>query len=156
MGFELVKVEVGKTEGGGFAKHLFFSTGPARDQLMAFWELHDDTLPTDWSPAISTGQGLPAWVNHVAFTAEDLDDLAARRDRWLGHGHDVLEIDHDWCVSVYTLDPNGILVEFCTLTRDLDTRDREEALRLLKDTHPPTSGGPKAQRVYKAAEFQAS
>jgi catechol 2,3-dioxygenase-like lactoylglutathione lyase family enzyme len=149
MGFELVKVEVGKTD-HGWAKHLFYSTGPARDQLIAFWDLHDDSLPADWSPAISTSQGLPIWVNHLAFSAEDLADLERRRERWRDAGHDVLEIDHDWCVSIYTQDPNGILVEFCTLTRDFEAADREEALRLLKDPHPPVSGGPKHQRTWKA------
>ena len=58
MGFELVKVEVGKTD-GGWAKHLFYGTGEPRDQLIAFWDLHDPTLPASWSPAISTSQSLP-------------------------------------------------------------------------------------------------
>jgi len=155
MGFELVKVEVGKTE-GGWAKHLFYSTGSARDQLIAFWELHDPTLPDDWSPAISKGQGLPIWVNHLAFSADDLDDLARRRDRWLANGHDVMEIDHDWCVSIYAEDPNGILVEFCTLVRDLTDDDKQRALELLHDPNPPQSGGAKGTRIFKAAEYAGS
>jgi catechol 2,3-dioxygenase-like lactoylglutathione lyase family enzyme len=150
MGFELMKVEVGKTD-GGWAKHLFYSTGEPRDQLIAFWDLHDPTLPEGWSGAISTAQGLPIWVNHLAFTAHDLDDLARRRERWLAQGHDVMEIDHDWCVSIYTQDPNGILVEFCTLVRDLTAADREEALRLLRDPHPPVGAGAKRTQVWKAA-----
>jgi catechol 2,3-dioxygenase-like lactoylglutathione lyase family enzyme len=154
MGFELLKVEVGKTE-GGWAKHLFYGTGSARDQLIAFWDLHDPTLPAGWSPAISTGQGLPIWVNHLAFTADGLDDLARRRERWLAHGHDVMEIDHDWCVSIYTQDPNGILVEFCTLVRDFTAADRTRALELLRDPHPPVVEGGKAPRMYKAAEHAA-
>lgn len=154
MGFELVKVEVGKTE-GGWAKHLFYSTGEPRDQLIAFWDLHDPTLPATWSPAISTSQGLPIWVNHLAFTASDLADLARRRDRWLACGHDVMEIDHDWCVSIYAQDPNGILVEFCTLVRDFTADDRREALQLLRDPHPPVREGHKGMRVYRAAEKRA-
>jgi hypothetical protein len=62
-----------------------------------------------------------------------------------------MEIDHDWCVSIYTQDPNGILVEFCTLVRDFTTADREDALRLLRDPHPPVHEGAKSTRVYKAA-----
>ena len=42
-GFELAKVEVAKTPKGGWAKHLFYETGEG--QMIAFWELHDDTLP---------------------------------------------------------------------------------------------------------------
>ena len=55
MGFELVKVEVAPTPKGGWAKHFFYDTGGG--ELMAFWDLHDDTIPDTWSPAISTGLG---------------------------------------------------------------------------------------------------
>ena len=58
MGFRLVKVEAGQTPDGGWAKHLFYGTGSPRDQLIAFWDLHDPTLPAGWSGAISTSQGL--------------------------------------------------------------------------------------------------
>ena len=129
MGFELVKVEVGKI-GGGWAKHVFYSTGSARDQLIAFWDLHDET----------------------AFSAEDVDDLARHRDRWLAKGHDVLEIDHDWCISIYTQDPNGTVVEFCTLTRDFTQQDREEAEQLLADPTPAVRTATKGQKLYKASE----
>ena len=155
MGFELMKVEVGKTD-GGWAKHLFYGTGSPRDQLIAFWDLHDPTLPAGWTGAISSGQGLPIWVNHLAFTADDLDDLARRRERWLTHGHDVMEIDHDWCVSIYTQDPNGILVEFCTLVRDFSAADRARALELLREPNPPVGEGAKGRRFWKAAEHAAT
>jgi len=48
-----------------------------------------------------------------------------------------MEIDHGWCTSIYTVDPNGILVEFCTTTQAMTQADREEAQRLLLDPHPP-------------------
>ena len=53
------------------------------------------------------------WTNHIAFGASDHADLMARKDRLLAAGHDVMEIDHNWCHSVYATDPNGIMVEFC-------------------------------------------
>ncbi len=154
MGFELVKVETAEM-GDGWAKHLFYSTGPARDQMIAFWELNVPELGDEWSADISRGQGLPLGINHLAFSAEDLEDLARRRDRWLASGHDVMEIDHDWCVSIYTEDPNGILVEFCTLTRDFSDEDRSEAMRLLSATsiEPREAREPKARTMYKAADF---
>jgi catechol-2,3-dioxygenase len=92
-------------------------------------------------------------VNHLAFSAEDLDDLARRRDRWLANGCDVMEIDHDWCVSIYTEDPNGILVEFCTLTKDFTDDDRKQALELLRDPNPPVGSGSPPIRIFKAAEY---
>jgi catechol 2,3-dioxygenase-like lactoylglutathione lyase family enzyme len=140
MGFELVKVEVAPTPKGGWAKHFFYDTGGGA--LIAFWDLHDDTIGDGWSAAISTGLGLPEWVNHLAFEARDLDDLEARKQRWLETGHDVVEIDHRWCRSVYANDPNGILVEFCTTTRAFTDQDRDDAQRLLADPEPPVMSPP--------------
>ena len=134
MGFQLVKVVVGPTESGGWAKHVFYEI--TKDEYIAFWDLHDETLGEKWSPALSTGMGLPIWVNHIAFRASDLGDLDARKRRWLDSGLRVHEIDHGWCRSIYTVDPNGILVEFCTTTRAMTSADRDEALRLLADPHP--------------------
>jgi catechol 2,3-dioxygenase-like lactoylglutathione lyase family enzyme len=132
MGFELAKVVVGPTDEGGWAKHVFYDTGG--DGLIAFWELHDETLG-EFNPAISTALGLPVWVNHLAFRAT-LDDIGDRRDRWLAHGHDVAEIDHGFCISIYTVDPNGVLVEWCADTRLLDQTDHDDAERLLADPNP--------------------
>jgi len=149
MGFELVKVVVGPTDTpGGWAKHLFYDTGG--DGMIAFWELHDEAIPAEFDPAISTGLGLPAWVNHLAFRAE-LDDLGQHQERWLDLGHDVVEIDHGFCVSIYTVDPNGVLVEWCADTRPLDERDRAEASALLADPHPPVAPMPDV-RFHSAAE----
>jgi catechol 2,3-dioxygenase-like lactoylglutathione lyase family enzyme len=146
-GFELVKAIVAPTEGGGWAKHLFYEITP--DEYIAFWDLHDESIRPSWSPAISTGQGLPLWVNHLAFRAKTLDDLAAKRRRWLEHGHDVMEIDHGWCTSIYTVDPNGILVEFCTTTKTMTQADKEEAIRLLMDPKPALETPPQVV-VHKA------
>jgi catechol 2,3-dioxygenase-like lactoylglutathione lyase family enzyme len=98
MGFDLIKVEAGKTPSGGWAKHLFYSIGDG--ECIAFWDLHDDTISADFSPAVSEGLGLPMWVNHVAFKARDLDDIERRKKRWLEHGLIVSEVDHGWCVSM--------------------------------------------------------
>jgi catechol 2,3-dioxygenase-like lactoylglutathione lyase family enzyme len=152
MGFMLAKVEVAPAGEHGFAKHLFYDTGGGG--LIAFWDFHDAGLPADWSSAISEGLGLPLWANHLAFEARDLDDLAARRKRWLDHGHDVHEIDHIWCTSIYTRDPNGILVEFCTTTRPFTADDREDAQRLLMDPAPARSPAPKRQQLYRARDHK--
>ena len=141
MGFRLAKVEVAPAGKQGFAKHFFYDTGDGR--MMAFWELHDDALPDDWSPAIATGLGLPIWTNHIAFDARDLEEIGARREHWLAHGLNVMEVDHGWCHSIYAEDPNGILVEFCTSTRALTERDHQEALALLRDPAPALKTPPK-------------
>jgi catechol 2,3-dioxygenase-like lactoylglutathione lyase family enzyme len=132
MGFTLAKVVIGPTDTpGGWARHVFYDTG---DGLMAFWELHDDALPKV-DPAISTGIGLPAWVNHLAFRVGP-EGLEPHLDRWLGFGLEVVELDHEFCVSLYTTDPNGILVEWCSDARPLDATDRAEAESLLFDPAP--------------------
>ena len=140
MGFELVKVVPGATEGGGWAKHLFYDTGT--DGLIAFWDLHDDTIGTAFPTAISTGAGLPVWVNHLAFDAPTAEALDTARQRWQDHGETVTEIDHGWCRSIYTMDPNGILVEFCHSTRAFTDEDRAEAERLLRDPQPALEDPP--------------
>jgi catechol 2,3-dioxygenase-like lactoylglutathione lyase family enzyme len=155
MGFRLVRVEVAPSdEPGGWAKHLFYEVGDESGGLFAIWELHDPRVD-EFDPAISTGLGLPVWVNHIAFAAPDLDAQAAARERWLDHGHDVMEIDHDWCVSVYTTDPNGILVEFSTLTRDFTAEDKAEAEQLLRDPAPSLRRDPKSVVITKAADWAA-
>lgn len=137
LGFELVKVEVLATADGlGWARHLFYDTG--NGELFALWDLRDPRLDGHRT-AISTDLGLPNWVNHVAFAAADLEDLDARKDRLLAHGHDVVRIDHDWCTSIYADDPNGIMVEFSTSTRALTDADRAEAAALLAADEPPIS-----------------
>lgn len=147
MGFELVKVVTGKTPEGGWSKHAFYETGG--EGLMALWELHDDSIEADWNPAISTGLGLPIWVNHLAFEARDAATLDAARQRWLACGHDVMEVDHGFCVSLYTRDPNGIMVEWCLTTRAFTEADRAEARRRLADPAPELEP-PAPSRVYRA------
>ena len=132
-GFTLRKVDVIPYMEHGWARHLFYDTG--NGELMAIWDLHDEGLP-DFDSAISTGLGLPSFVNHIAFGAADLDDIDARKDRWLANGHDVVRIDHGWCVSIYANDPTGTMVEFCTSTRVLTEDDEREALELVNALAP--------------------
>jgi catechol 2,3-dioxygenase-like lactoylglutathione lyase family enzyme len=129
MGFELVRVEKAKFPSGGWAKHFFYDTG--NGEMMAFWELHDDSVPAEFPTSISAGLGLPEWTNHIAFGADSLDDLGVKRERLRGAGQRVTEIDHHWCRSIYAMDPNGILVEFCVTTGRFDEADKTRALAAL-------------------------
>jgi catechol 2,3-dioxygenase-like lactoylglutathione lyase family enzyme len=144
MGFELLKVDVMPYLEHGWARHLFYDTG--NGEMFAVWDLHDDSIG-DFDAGISTGLGLPQFVNHIAFAAAGLEDLDAKRDRWLANGHDVVRIDHGWCVSIYANDPSGTMVEFCYSTRVLDAGDRQEAIdRLL-------AAVPEVDRTQPAVEF---
>jgi catechol 2,3-dioxygenase-like lactoylglutathione lyase family enzyme len=134
MGFELVKAVAAPTDRpGGWAKHLFYDTGG--HGLLAFWELHDERMQ-DCEVAISTALGYEPWVNHLAFEAHDLDGIDTARQRWLDHGFDVMEVDHGFCVSVYTMDPNDILVEWCADTAAYTDDDKRRALEILTSEAP--------------------
>lgn len=148
MGFHLAKVEVGPTPEGGWAKHIFYETGDAG--MIAFWELHDESIPEPKS-AIAQDLGLPTWTNHVAFTAHDRAELDRNRERWVSLGHDVLEVDHEWCVSIYTVDPNGIMVEFCLTTRAFTAEEVDRASQLLQDPAPELPDAKPVTKVYRAA-----
>ncbi|MGD0379292.1 MAG: VOC family protein [Acidimicrobiales bacterium] len=136
MGFTLVKTVVAPTgsPGGGWAKHVFYDTGGGG--MLAVWDLHDDTISTDFNPAISKGLGLPEWVNHIAFDSPDLEDFDRCRRRWQEHGVEVAEIDHGWCRSIYATDPNGIMVEFCCTTVAFTASDAAEAAQNLAAAAP--------------------
>jgi catechol 2,3-dioxygenase-like lactoylglutathione lyase family enzyme len=140
MGFDLVKVEI-VPQKGGFARHVFYSTGSAEDQLMAFWDLSgvpgSENLRTD----ICRDLGLEPLTNHIAFQADDLDDIERRKQRWLDCGKNVLEIDHGWIHSIYTEDPDGNPVEFAVLTQPFTQADAAEAVQLLRAESPPMSPG---------------
>ncbi|MBP6014075.1 MAG: VOC family protein [Alphaproteobacteria bacterium] len=152
MGFDLKKVEVGPTPGGGWAKHFFYEIEP--DRFIAFWELHGEQYDKPFETALSKAAGLPQWVNHISFYSPTMEHLAAKRDMWLAGGHDVMEIDHNWCHSVYTTDPNGTMVEYCVTTGQFTKADKDEALRAVTSNEVPHSKPPKSIQIHKASEFR--
>jgi catechol 2,3-dioxygenase-like lactoylglutathione lyase family enzyme len=140
MGFRLDRVNVAPTPEGGWARHAFYDTG--NGEMIAFWDIHDDPTIGDFDPSVSRGLGLPEWTNHLAFHVDSSEQLRVARDRWLANGHYVYEIDHGWCTSIYTTDPNGIMVEWCVTTVATTDAVREEARRLLADPMPPLEEAP--------------
>ena len=152
-GFELRGVDVIPFLENGWARHLFYDTG--NGEMIALWDIHDDTFP-DFNPAISTGLGLPNFVNHIAFAAIDLNDIDAKKDRWLAHGHDVVLIDHGWCTSIYADDPSGNMMEFCTTTRELDDEDKRVARERMLATKPAISGAEPKIEFFEAASYNGA
>ncbi|MBI1186183.1 MAG: VOC family protein [Alphaproteobacteria bacterium] len=154
MGMELVKVEVGETPGGGWAKHFFYRMEDD-SKFVAFWEMHGtpggDTVETN----ISKAAGVPDFINHIAFDVKDRADLDRRRDQWLGSGRDVMEIDHGWCRSIYTKDPNDNLVEFCLTTGAFTQADRAHALEALTSNDVARAPGKPAITMHKAKAVAA-
>jgi catechol 2,3-dioxygenase-like lactoylglutathione lyase family enzyme len=148
MGFELVKVVSSPTPAApgeqtvGFSKHFFYDTsgtsGTSADEgMIAFWEIHDPTIGDDFGVDLNANAGLPWWVNHLAFDAPTREALDAHRERWQRLGHTVLEVDHEFCVSIYLRDPSGNMVEFCHTTRPFTDAEKREAAETLLDQSPP-------------------
>ncbi|MBC8364132.1 MAG: VOC family protein [Actinobacteria bacterium] len=114
LGMPLVHTEVkaGDEAGnGGFFRHLFFDTGDGT--CIAFFEVQGVGERDDYATEISTGNGLPVWVNHVAFAADEERVRLVEERMAADDIVPLMEVDHGWCVSLYFLDPNGIMVEFC-------------------------------------------
>jgi catechol 2,3-dioxygenase-like lactoylglutathione lyase family enzyme len=153
MGFELVKVVVAPNPGehGGWSKHFFYSTGDASADggMIAFWEIHDseigDQFPVDHNKSL----GLPWWVNHIAFDAPTREALDAHRERWRAHGHTVLEVDHEFCISIYIRDPDKNMVEFCHTTRPFTAEELATAQAVLGDPQPQVDRTPPVTTVYE-------
>lgn len=138
MGFSLVKIVKREAMGGtkaGWTKHVFYDTG--KGSYFVLWDLHlNDLKDEDWKAPISTGLGLPWWINHIAFEVADLDELEEKKQKWLATGNKVSEVVHEFITSIYTKDPDGNMVEFTCNTRPLTDADRDEAHRLLADDTP--------------------
>ncbi len=83
--------------------HFFFRL---RDgSFIAFFDLGDDVKA---EPSPNT----PAWVNHIAFRVDTVEELARTKARLEAHGIEVLGItDHHIFKSIYFFDPNGIRLE---------------------------------------------
>ena len=139
MGFELVKTVTAPTPEGGFSKHFFYSTGKneAGEQgMIAFWNIHVESLE-GFETNLNKAAGLPWWANHFAFDSPNAEHLEERRENWRAHGHTVLEVDHEFCRSIYIRDPEGNTVEFCLNLREFTEEEKLHAMELLLDPNPP-------------------
>jgi catechol 2,3-dioxygenase-like lactoylglutathione lyase family enzyme len=138
MGFKLCKIVKRQAMGGakaGWTKHVFYETG--KGSYFVLWDLHLTGLEDDdWKAPISTGLGLPWWINHIAFEVASLEELEEKKQIWLAAGNKVSEVVHEFITSIYTKDPDGNMVEFTCNTRELTEEDRDEAERLLIDDSP--------------------
>jgi catechol-2,3-dioxygenase len=67
---------------------------------------------------------MPNAFYHFAFEAGSEAGLAEKRNELLARGVHVTEVvDHDWAKSIYFKDPNGIQLEYCCFTRNLNAND---------------------------------
>ncbi len=161
MGFHLVKVVATPTpprpDGAvhGFSKHFFYATDESPNGetgMMAFWEIHDSEIGSDFPVDLNKSHGLPVWVNHIAFNAPKYSDLERHRDRWRSHGQTVLEVDHEFCISIYITDPSGNMVEFCHSVREFTDHEKAQAAATVANPSPELDTTPPKITVWQPME----
>ena len=123
LGFKPVRCDTIKVKEGGQIRHIFFDTG--RDQLLAFMEARGvPGVPKEYDAGINRGLGVPSAFYHFAFEVGSEPGLEQKRTELLGKGVKVSEVvDHDWAKSIYFKDPNGMQLEYCCMTRELNADD---------------------------------
>jgi catechol 2,3-dioxygenase-like lactoylglutathione lyase family enzyme len=125
LGFKAVRCDVINVREGGQIRHIFFDTG--RNQLIAFIEaLGVPGVPAAYDAGINRGLGVPNAFYHFAFEAGSETGLDEKRKELLVKGVEVTDVvDHNWAKSIYFKDPNGIQLEYCCFTRNLNEDDAE-------------------------------
>jgi catechol 2,3-dioxygenase-like lactoylglutathione lyase family enzyme len=152
-GFALAKVDVLDSPVGGWMRHALYDTGDG--SVLAVLEFNDDSMG-EYRTDLSTGLGLPSFANHIAFGAHDLDELDARRHCLLDHGHGCVVMDHDYTISLYVDDPNGIVIEFSTWVRPMLTEEnRRLALDLIHAASPAVNTGEPPMEFYDPTQPHA-
>jgi catechol 2,3-dioxygenase-like lactoylglutathione lyase family enzyme len=123
LGFKPVRCDTIAVKEGGKIRHIFFDTG--RDQLLAFMEARGvPGVPAEYDAGINRGLGVPSAFYHFAFETGSEPGLEQKRRELIAKGVKVSEIiDHDWAKSIYFKDPNGMQLEYCCYTRELNDDD---------------------------------
>ena len=124
LGFRLVTIEEIDLEEGGCICHAFFDCGDG--ELIRFMEPRRiQAVPAEYDTGINGGLGVPDWFYHLAFDAGSVQELHAKRSELIAKGVKVTPIvDHDWILSIYFKDPNGLLLEYAAQTRAPDSAGR--------------------------------
>ena len=117
--------------------------------------MHDTEGSEEYVDDLNAAAKLPPATNHYSFSVDTKEELESWKQKWLGAGLDVFEIDHNWCHSIYTKDPNGNFVEFCLTTGAFSKADREEALAALSADEPAFSKPPASVKVHQAKAVSA-
>ncbi|MGA2409751.1 MAG: VOC family protein [Candidatus Binataceae bacterium] len=141
LGFKAVRCDTITVKEGGRIRHVFFDTG--RDQLIAFMEARGvEGIPAEYDTSIARGLGVPPAFYHFAFEAGSEAGLEQKRKELISKGVEVTPIvDHEWAKSIYFKDPNGLMLEFCCLTRELNQDDATMQDRFEVDRKSPLMRG---------------
>ena len=99
--------------------HIFLDAGGGN--VLAFFELPQQK-------EMGRDENTPAWVQHIAFRVNSMDELMAAKARAEAKGLDVIgPTDHGIFKSIYFFDPNGHRLELAA-----DTGTAEELAELKR------------------------
>jgi catechol 2,3-dioxygenase-like lactoylglutathione lyase family enzyme len=122
LGFKAVRCDIMTVKEGGQIRHVFFDTG--QGQLLAFMEPRGISGMREYDPGINRALGVPEGFYHFAFEAGTVEELEAKRNELIAKGVKVTRVvDHEWAKSIYFHDPNGLMLEYCCSTRELNEDD---------------------------------
>ena len=132
MEFSIAGIEADDQKGNKY-KHVFFDAGGG--SFLAYYDLNafGTKAHANANTNITEAMGLNPAYMHVAWEANDESGLQSIRDRWLGLGLEVLESKHhkDWMHSIYTFDPNFLMVECAYVTGNLPEGDAKHAYQIF-------------------------
>jgi len=132
LGFPVVRADRVEREGSpGYSEHVFFDCGGGQMIAFASAEHAPGRWPANLDTSINKGLGMPGATYHFAFEAGSLENLLALKADLESKGVKVRGVeDHEgWCRSIYFLDPNGLQMEFCCLSRELNEDDAKPQVR---------------------------
>jgi len=110
MDFQLAiaENEVPSTKAPDPYMHVFLDAG--NGNVLAFFEIPN-------SPDMGRDENTPAWVQHIAFKLNSMDELLAAKERLQTAGISVIgPTDHTIFKSIYFFDPNGHRLELAVNT----------------------------------------
>lgn len=105
--------------------HCFFELGDG--SALAFFQFQEGhredpmTMPKD------------PYEHHIALGVDDMATVDAFRDQLEAAGHPFTMVDHGYCYSVYTEDPNGMMVEVSTIVPNGEAILAEAAANAERD-----------------------
>jgi catechol 2,3-dioxygenase-like lactoylglutathione lyase family enzyme len=107
--------------------HVFLDAGMGN--VLAFFEIPN-------SPEMGRDPNTPAWVQHIAFEVESMDELMRLKKKAEDEGLEVVgPTDHTLFQSIYFFDPNGHRLEIAanTASDEMLERLREVAPAMLEE-----------------------
>jgi len=115
------------------AKHCFLEAGNGNE--LSFVQFQDGPLPNQNPPSFFQVWPI-ASHHHLAFRCETKEQLLALREQIKAYGTPISKIvSHDFLLSAYATDPNGINIEITTTTRGY-TEDEYDLTLLSRRMRP--------------------